>query len=170
MNVNGDENNFSPIDHDNTKSLDVNSFNEFKKTIKKDLELLGELRDDVTKKMEVIASSIKSKASEEDLRNLEEIFFGKLEEFKINSNRKFADKTETVKNIKYLDAQIKYIIDTYIRRMEKGDNWLIANKKNFNQFTCASCESNIGEVKDSNDQYVPWNKYPARENDKNYRV
>ena len=53
--------------------------------------------------------------------------------------------------------------------MEKGDNWLIA-KKPVNGHTCASCESYIGELPDSN-QYVPWNKYPIRDpNEKAYRV
>ena len=79
------------------------------------------------------------------------------------------DWTEVTKNIKYLDTQIKHIIEVYIKKMEKGDNWLIA-KKPVNGHTCASCESYIGELPDSN-QYVPWNKYPIRDpNDKAYRV
>jgi hypothetical protein len=102
------------------------------------------------------------------MKNLEEILLSKVEELKINSHRKFAEKNDTQKNIKYLDTQIKYIIDVYIKKMEKGDNWLLA-KKPINGYNCASCEAYIGDLHDNN-QYVPWNKYPNRENEKGYRV
>ena len=93
----------------------------------------------------------------------------KLEELKLYCNRRFADKVDTSKSIKYLDAQIKHIVDVYIKRMEKGDNWLLA-KKPIGGFTCASCEAYIGELKDKG-EYMAWNKYPMREpNDKAYRI
>jgi hypothetical protein len=79
--------------------------------------------------------------------------------------KKFSDKIETTKNIRYLDAQIKHIMDVYIKKMEKGDNWLLA-KKPMNGYTCASCEQYLGDLND-NSQYVPWNKIA---NDKIYRV
>ena len=53
--------------------------------------------------------------------------------------------------------------------MEKsGENWLLA-KKPING-VCASCESYIGELKDTG-TYIPWNKYPNKDpNDKLYRL
>jgi hypothetical protein len=57
----------------------------------------------------------------------------------------------------------------YIKKQDKGDNWLIA-KKPINGFTCASCEAYIGDLKDR-ENYLAWNKYPMREpQDKAYRI
>ena len=55
-----------------------------------------------------------------------------------------------------------------MKKGEKNDNWLLA-KKPVGGFSCASCESYIGELKDKGD-YVTWNKYPQRNIEKNYRV
>ncbi len=53
--------------------------------------------------------------------------------------------------------------------MEKGDNWLLA-KKPIGGFSCASCESYIGDIQENN-QFLPWNKYPSRDaNERVYRV
>ena len=53
--------------------------------------------------------------------------------------------------------------------MEKGDNWLLT-KKPLGGHSCASCESYIGDIQESQ-QFLPWKKYPAREgNDRVYRV
>ena len=79
------------------------------------------------------------------------------------------------RGIKYLDQQIKNIIQVYIKKIDKGDsNWLLAKKPITNNNMCASCESFIGELKDSNDDnnlYIPWSKYPVKDtNDKLYRI
>jgi hypothetical protein len=75
-----------------------------------------------------------------------------------------------MKNIKYLDTQLKHIIDSYIKKMEKGDNWLIA-KKPANCYASASCESYIGDINEKGNDHVAWNKYPIRDpNEKAYRV
>jgi len=81
--------------------------------------------------------------------------------------KKFADKIDVNKNIRYLDTQIKHIMDVYIKKMEKGDNWLLA-KKPLNGHTCASCEQYLGDLNEKN-EYVPWNKIP-NQSDKIYRV
>ena len=71
--------------------------------------------------------------------------------------------------MKYLDSQIKQILEIYVKNKEKGDNWLLA-KKPFGGHSCASCETYLGELQD-NSQPIHWNKYPMRDpNDKLYRV
>ena len=90
----------------------------------------------------------------------------KLEELKQGSTKKFADKNEMGKNIRYLDSQVKHIMDVYIKKMEKGDNWLLA-KKPINGHVCASCENYLGDLHDNN-QFVPWNKVTHQ--DRIYRV
>ena len=154
---------------DQTKYLEVASFNDFLKAYQKDQNRIkGEL-DDLRKLIRDLSEILKTKASEEDMRNFETLINSKLEELKLYCNRRFADKVDTSKSIKYLDAQIKHIVDVYIKRMEKGDNWLLA-KKPIGGFTCASCEAYIGELKDKG-EYMAWNKYPMREpSDKAYRI
>ena len=69
-----------------------------------------------------------------------------------------------------LNYQVKHIIEVYIKKLEKGDNWLLA-KKPLGGYSCASCENYIGELHDKSESFVPWNKYPMRDaNDKAYRV
>ena len=46
--------------------------------------------------------------------------------------------------------------------MDGSDNWLLA-KKPINNFLCASCESVIKGELDKKSEYIPWNKYPMRE-------
>jgi hypothetical protein len=154
---------------DSSKFLESNIFIEFQKSYNRELDRLNRYSEELKRTIDEIIGALKSKAGEKDMKNLEEYLQGRMEELKLNSNKKFADKNETTKNIKYLDTQIKHIIEVYIKKMEKGDNWLIA-KKPVNGHVCASCESYIGELPDSN-QYVPWNKYPLRDpNEKAYRV
>ena len=91
----------------------------------------------------------------------------KLEENRLLNIKKFSDKNDTSKNIKFLDTQIKHIIDVYIKKIEKGDNWLIA-KKPIAGYSCASCESYLGDLHENN-KYIPWNKIP-QDAGKLYRV
>ena len=91
-----------------------------------------------------------------------------MEELKLLNTKKFADKIDTNRSMKYLDSQIKHIIDVYIKKTDKSDSWLIA-KKPMGGYLCASCESYIGNLKNK-ESYMPWNKYPQREKDQNYRV
>jgi len=157
------------IPMDTSKFLELNIYHEFIKSYNREIDKINRFADELKRYIDDIIAAIKSKACEKDIKNLDEYLNGKIEELKLNSNKKFADKIETGKNIKYLDTQLKHIIDVYIKKMEKGDNWLMA-KKPVNGFSCASCESYIGELPDSN-QYVPWNKYPIRDpNEKAYRV
>ena len=93
----------------------------------------------------------------------------KIEEIRINTQRKYADRNETSKNIKYLDSQIKHITEVYIKKMVKGDNWLLASKP-IGGYKCASCESYLGDLNDKN-THLPWNKIPNRDpSERLYRV
>ena len=115
-----------------------------------------------------MAEMIKTKSSSEDMKIFEDIINNKLEELKLYSIKKFSDKIENNKNIKFLDSQIRHIIDVYIKKLDKSDSWLIA-KKPLGGYSCASCEAYLGELKKSQ-EYMPWNKYPNRERENNYRL
>ena len=85
------------------------------------------------------------------------MLLNKLEELKLACFRKFADKQETAKSLKYLDIQIRQLMDNNNhKKMDKGDNWLLA-KKPYGGFSCASCETYIGDLPE-NKEYIPWNK------------
>ena len=165
--------NLTGMKHENSidfsNFIEQESFNEFTKLYNKDKKNFERNFDEYRRILNDISETIKSRASEEDLKNFETIMNNKIEELKINCGKKFADKIDTSKNLKYLDSEIKYISELCIKR-EKNDNWLIA-KKPVGGFSCASCESYIGDLKEKGD-YAIWNKYPQRENNvvKNYRV
>lgn len=154
---------------DNSKYVETSTFQDFKIHMNKDLESLNLAIKELRHLIDEILAQLKNKIGEKELRIIEEYLLTRIEELKSASNKKFADKNETAKNFKYLDQQIKQIIEVYIKKADKGDNWLLA-KKPVNGFSCASCEAYIGELQD-NTQYVPWNKYPMRDpNDKLYRI
>ena len=153
----------------NKKLLQTKKFEEFKAQMIKEFTNANDNFTHLRKLVDDILNSIKNKSSFKDLKSLEDEMNIKLEELKLSSTKKFADRIETIKNIKYIDQQIKHIVKVYIKKLEKNDNWLLA-KKPINGNLCASCESYIGDLKDSN-PYIPWNKYPFQnQGDKVYRL
>ena len=153
----------------NSKFLELKIFDDFKSQIIKEFTNINDNFSKSKKLSEDILESLKNRTSFKDLKVLEDVVLGKIEELKISSSKKFADHYDTSKTFKYLEQQIKYITQVFVKKMEKGDNnWLLA-KKPINT-VCASCESYIGELKDTG-TYIPWNKYPNKDpNDKLYRL
>jgi len=151
------------------KYLEVQKFEDFKTQIIKEFSSVNDNFTHLRRLVDNILDSLKNKPSYRDIKALEEEITLKFEEIKVATAKKFAEKIETTKNFKYLDQQIKHILQVYIRKDNKSDNWLLA-KKSLNANLCASCESYIGDLKD-NSNFQPWNKYPLRDpNDKVYRL
>ena len=148
--------------------LEITSFQEYLKKYSKDKDKLEKNIEEIRRLFKDIAEAFNKKADEEDLRNFELLLNNKLEELKLMSGKKFADKIDTGKTLKFLDTQIKYLTEAFIKKTDRNDNWLIA-KKPIGGHACASCEAYIGDLKEKGD-FVAWNKYPKREKDKNYRV
>ena len=137
---------------------------EFKK-IWEEIEKLKELIDK-------IFDILKDKANFSDLEDLKKWLAEKLDEFAIACNKKFADKNETTNNFKYLEDQIRKILDMLAKKdtMNDADNWLLA-KKPISGYSCAACESYIGDLRDDAHKFIPWNKMPLRDpGDKLYRM
>ena len=153
---------------DSSKYLELTAFNKFLAGFQKEKEKNEQNINSIHKLLNEMAEIIKTKSSSDDMKIFEEIINNKLEELKIYSIKKFTDKIENNKSIKYLDSQIRHIIDVYIKKLDKADSWLIA-KKPLGGYSCASCEAYLGELKKSQD-YMPWNKYPNREREKNFRL
>ena len=148
--------------------LDIASFQEYLKKYSKDRDKLERNLDDIRRLFKDMAEAFNKKADGEDMKNFELLMNNKVEELKLMSTKKFADKIDTGKSIKYLDSQIKYLTEVFIKKNDRNDNWLIA-KKPVGGHACASCEAYLGDLKEKGD-FIAWNKYPQRERDKNYRV
>ena len=157
------------INENNKKVSETKKFEDFKSQIVKEFTNVNDNFIHLRKLVDDILNSLKNKVSFKDLKSLEDEMIIKLEDLRLSSVKKFAERVETIKNIKYLDQQIKNIVQVYIKKIDKSEKWLIA-KKPINSNICASCESYIGDLKD-NSPYVPWNKYPLRDQgDKIYRL
>ena len=152
---------------DLTRYLEKVTFHKFLNSTQIEKKKIENNFEEIRKIINDISKTIQTKCNSEDLKVFENIINNKIEELKLINIKRFADKVDTNKSMKYLDTQIRHIIDVYIKRMEKNDSWLIA-KKPIGGFSCASCESYLGELKNK-ENYLPWNKYPQREKD-NYRV
>ena len=162
---------------DPTKYIDVTQFNEFKQTLSKQfssttthVESVNSIVDDL------ISNVMKHKATFKDLKNLEDTVLLKVDEMRNVIAKTFAEKNEVNRHVKYLETQIKHVMDYAMNARGKANanvndtNWLIA-KKPINGHLCASCEAYIGELNNSSTSYVPWNKIPNKDTgDKLYRM
>ena len=159
----------SKKNYQQNKFLEIKKFEEFKTQIIKEFTNVNDNFNLLRGLTDKLSDTINTKTSFDDFKALEEDFDAKLEDIKLTLSKKFADRIETNKNIKFLDQQIKNIVQIYIKKNEKeSNNWLIA-KKPLNSNLCASCDSYIGDLKESSN-FVPWNKYPNREGEKLYRL
>ena len=151
------------------KYLELKKFEEFKTQIIKEFSNVNDNFNLLRTLTDKLSDILNTKTSFNDFKALEEDFDAKLEDLRLTFLKKYADRVDTNKNIKFLDQQIKNIIQYYIKKSEKEtNNWLLA-KKPLGSNLCASCDSYIGDLKE-NSNYVPWNKYPNRENEKLYRL
>ena len=128
--------------------------------VKKDINKIKE-------NLSYVMNAIKKKAEEKDLNNIKNNILEKMEELVKACNLKFADKNECMKNFKHIEEQLKKILYLLKKRNEQnmeGDanNWLLA-KKPINGYSCASCESYIGDLSSDIKKYIPWNRLPVKE-------
>ena len=150
------------------KLLEIKVFEEFKTQIIKEFTNVNDNFTQIRKIIDDIKNVMKTKSSFKDLKLFEDELSAKMEDLRLSCTKKFADRIETYKNIKYLDQQIKHLVQVYLKKIDKSDNWLLAKKPIGN--LCASCEAYLGDLKD-NYQFLPWNKYPLRDQgDKAYRL
>ena len=158
---------------DTSQYLDTAIFEQFIIAYQKENEKNEKNFETIQIIIKEIAETMKKKVNDEDMKNFEILFNNRLEELKLMCGKKFSDKTETSKNIKFLDQQIKYLLDIYVKSNDKKDNinnnnWLIA-KKPIGGFSCVACENYLGDLKNDGN-FVAWNKYPKKDKEKNYRV
>lgn len=147
----------------NKRYLDINTFNEYMKLMNKEKERSHKELEDMYNLINVITSDIKSKANEFDMKRIEDYLIGTLEDLKKNIVVKYAEKIDINKKYKIIEQQIKLIIESQVTKSEMGEKWLLAKKPvNIGGHNCASCDSYLGELNQSN-EYIFWNKIPVKE-------
>ena len=153
---------------DITRLVDTNLFNETKKEINKKFDKIRLSFEEIARNLDDILEKLSHTPSDADFAQFQSIIKNLVEELKLSISKKYADKSETNKSIKFLETQIKTIQESFTKKMEGADNWLLA-KKPLNNYVCASCESIIRGELDKRSEYIPWNKYPNRD-EKSYRM
>ena len=148
-------------------------YDDFLKVNKEKINKITDEIELVNNQIKEISDTLPNKADVDDLSELRDFLTNKFEELINESTKKFSDKNDTIKYLKYLDEQIKNL---YTTSRIKGDthmpenNWLLATKP-ITGFSCAACESYIGDLKSEREKFIPWNKLPTRENgEKLYRM
>jgi len=163
------------VDNDKNKGpiLDVNKFvdlylfNEKQKEINKKFDKIRLSFEEVARNIDDIIQKLSHVPSDKDFSQFQSIIRTMIDDLKLGLNKKYAEKTETSKSIKFLETQIKTVQESFQKKIEGADNWLLA-KKPLNNYVCASCESIIKGELGKKSEFVPWNKYPNRE-EKSYR-
>ena len=147
---------------DLTKFIDLNTFDDNKKEINKKFDKVRISFEDILRNIEEILNKLSHTPTDKDFAQYQGVIKNMIDELKLNCNKKYSDKYETIKSIKFLETQIKSINDQYVKKAEGQDNWLLA-KKPLSKYLCASCEGVIRGELDNRCDYIPWNKYPNRE-------
>ena len=127
-----------------------------------------EIENENYKFMQHLEDRLKYFATENDLRNMERCFNNLIDEVKEEYSKKFMEKLEATKSFKYLEMQVKHLIENTSCTSREKENWLLA-KKPINNYSCASCETYLGDVLKEKSVFVPWNKVPNRD-EKKYRM
>ena len=158
----------SELSLDLIKYLEKTEFNDNKKEVNNKFEKVRLAIENLGQNLENILNTLSHTVNEKELVNYQGVVKNTLDELKLSLNKKFADKIDTNKTLKYLETQIKTVMEMSNKKFDGADNWLLA-KKPLNNYLCASCENVIRGELDKKTDYIPWNKYPARD-DKTYRM
>ena len=156
---------------DPKKFVILDSYEDFKNNISKLFSSFEKDFQDIKSELiNINNKSLGNKASIRDLKSLEDNLLIKIDELFNIIKDKFAEKNMVIKNNKIIELKIKQMIEDN-KKSSKNDTWLLSKKPIGH--LCASCEAYLGDLKDnsSNTKYIPWNKYPTKDNmDKLYRV
>ena len=148
------------------------NYEDFLKVNKEKINKIINELDNINNQIKEIKNILQNKANNEELSELREFLTNKLEEIINESTKKFSDKEDTSKYLKYLEEQIKNLYTSLKSKTDSHlpENWLLATKP-ITGFSCAACESYIGDLKTEKERYIPWNKLPTKEGgEKLYRM
>ena len=149
------------------KFLLEEEFENYKIKIGKELERIW---TEIMKLKEIsqeLIEKAKNRCSLKDIESNNNYVFSRMDELLEGLDKKYVLKNENSNAFKNLEEQFKRIILLLATKVDhENDNWLIA-KKPINGYSCAACESYIGDLKDEkNDKFINWKKMPVREREK----
>ena len=155
---------------DINKFISSSAFNDNKKENLTKFEKINKKMDELELNIDRILDKLSHTPSDVDFSQFQEIIKNMIENIILKNKKQFANKLETAKSYKLLETKLNTINDSYNKKITGADNWLLA-KKPLNSYQCASCESLIRGDLDPKSEYIPWNKYPFREENKSsYRM
>ena len=153
-----------------TKMVDIDDYNKNISLINKNLTELKIEVHDHNRIIDDIKPKMGNIVTKEDIEKME----NKTNELISKQNSailtKYADKKDIQKNIHSIELQIKSLKSEISKEKEKETkSTCMFSSKPVCGFKCASCDTYIGEIKESF-QYLPWNKYPLQDNNKPYSI
>ncbi len=151
----------------NIQFVKEDDFDKYKITVANEIEKIWKEIYNIKEKNDALIEKTKGGCSTKDIEDNNNYVFQKMEEHLDELNKKFVLKNENSAALKNLEDQFKRIILLLATKVDhENDNWLIA-KKPINGYSCAACESFIGDLKEEkNDKYINWKKMPMREREK----
>ena len=162
------------LDIDFSLYLPKSEFDKYKRDTTLEFKKIWDEIKNIKDLINKMSALLNNKANLSDLEDLKNLILAKLEELALACNKKFADRNETANNLKYLEDQIRKLFELLSSSKKdtfnEADNWLLA-KKPISGYSCAACESVIGNLRDDANKFIPWNKLPLRDpGDKLYRM
>ena len=142
-------------------------FEKYKTTIGYELERMWTEINRIKEINNTLVDKTKYICSLKDIEANNNFIFEKIDELFEGLDKKYVLKTDNSVAFKNLEDQFKRIILLLATKVDhENDNWLLAKKPIFG-FSCAACESYIGDLKEEkNDKYINWKKLPLREREK----
>jgi len=121
-----------------TKYVLKSNYDDFLKVNK---EKINKIRDEINKinnQIKEISNTLPNKADVDDLSELRDFLSNKFEELLTEIPKRFSDKNETTKFLKYLEDQIKTLMSISKSKNDSHmpENWLLAAKP-ISGFSCA---------------------------------
>ena len=153
-----------------TKMVDIDDYNKKISLINKTASELKMEVNDHNRSIDVIKEKMENMLTKKDFEKMENKTNELISKQNSDISEKYVDKKNIQKNMNSIKTQIKTIMTEISKEKEKEKiNTCMLSSKPVDGFKCASCDTYIGEIKESF-QYLPWNKYPILDNNKPYNI
>ena len=142
------------------------SYEEDISKIFKKMEKIFILQQENSTKISSIEKKLKFFATDKDIKSIEHYTLNMIQEFKINSIKKFMDKKEGFKSLKLLGLQVKNI-NEYLNLNNNNISVekLLMNNNSITSYICPSCDNKINNFNQNINQ-----SFKEKKDSKNYRM
>ena len=146
-----------------------NEFEKYKTKTDEEINKIWEKISNLNKQYEEIFNKIKDNCTLNDLDAMKNVILEKTKELFLTMKNKDIDNT----SLQTLQKNFKKLLKLLADKEEK-ENWLLA-KKPIGNYSCASCENYLGNLKDDTDKHIHWKKLPIKiknkeSNDNIYKI